>query len=365
MAADKPGFAESLTAWYRQDHRQLPWRETSDPYRIWVSEVMLQQTQAATVIPYYHRFLARYPSMVELAEAPLPELLKMWEGLGYYSRCRNLHRAAQTIVEQHGGRFPDQIDDVVALPGIGLSTAGAILTFGYNQRHPLLDGNVIRVLTRVFDVELIAATAAAKRLLWDYSKRLLAEAGDGQVFNQAIMELGSTCCTPRNPSCARCPVRPTCQAFESGTVSERPKRKKKKKVPHFDVPVALIKSGSRLLMKQRPPSGLLAGMWEFPGGRTREGEGLEEALQRTLRNRMGLDVTPSRKVAQVGHAFSHFKITLHAFECSWSSIGEGPSSEFEWHWCDADMRSQLAMPKATLKVIDIIRRDGATGEGRS
>ena len=364
MARSKAGFADSLIRWYRDDHRQLPWRETTDPYRIWVSEVMLQQTQAATVIPYYERFLTRYSSVVDLAAAPLSEVLKMWEGLGYYSRCRNLHLAAQAIVNKHGGHFPDELNDAVALPGIGLSTAGAILTFGYGQRHALLDGNVVRVLTRLFDVELVAATAPAKRLLWEHSKALLAEATDPQAYNQAIMELGATCCTSRNPSCAGCPVRPLCQAFEAGTIADRPKPVKKKPVPHFDVPVALIKSGSRLLMKQRPPSGLLAGMWEFPGGRTREGEGLEEALQRTLRDRMGLEVSPTRKVAQVGHAFSHFKITLHAFECEWAAIDGEPQSPSNWGWCDFEDRQKLAMPKATLRVLDVLRSELTSREDR-
>lgn len=345
-------FAAELIAWYRQSHRDLPWRNTSDAYAIWISEIMLQQTQVATVLDYYCRFLTLFPTVHDLAHAPIDSVMKVWEGLGYYARCRNLHRAAQLVSTEHGGRFPDTFEAVEALPGIGRSTAGAILTFAYGQRHPLLDGNVKRVLSRVFDIDQPLEKPAVLVKAWQHSTDLLADAESPYDYNQAIMELGATVCLPKEPRCLVCPVSQFCEAKSKGTQYERPVKVKKQPTPHFHIGVGVIWQDDKILIQQRPNEGLLGGLWEFPGGKQEAGETLEETVSREIQEELEIDITVGEKIASVKHAYTHFKITLHAFHCQFVSGTPTPKAAQQWCWAELKDLPNYAFPKANKTVLE-------------
>lgn len=357
VQSTQAGFADALVAWYQAGHRDLPWRNTSDPYHIWLSEIMLQQTQVRTVLDYYRRFLERYPTLVDLAAAPLDDVLKSWEGLGYYARCRNLHKAAQTVVREFQGRFPSELEAVQALPGIGRSTAGAILTFAYGQKHPLLDGNVKRVLSRIFDIDEDIGQNAVINKLWERSEALLSEASDAYAYNQAIMELGATVCLPKNPRCLLCPVKSRCQAQSSGTQHERPVKTTKKATPHHHIAVGVIWKDGEVLIQQRPAEGLLGGLWEFPGGKQEPGETLEDTVLREIEEELGLQVQVQGPITRVKHAYSHFKITLHAYHCQYVSGDPQPRAAQECRWVRPDRLPDFAFPKANKTVLEQVVSD--------
>jgi len=354
MSASDPkeGFSKALTNWYKAGHRDLPWRNTQDAYRIWLSEIMLQQTQVKTVIAYYQRFLERYPTIQALANAPSEDVLKLWEGLGYYARCRNLHKAAKAMIEQHKGRFPQTIEEAQVLPGIGRSTAGAILTFAYGQKHPLLDGNVKRVLSRIFDVDTDIQQTATVNQLWKLSENLLSQSDDPYSYNQAIMELGATVCLPKNPRCLLCPVKPFCTAAERGTQHQRPVKGAKKVSPHFNIAVGVIWKDGQILIQQRPEEGLLGGLWEFPGGKQEPDEALTETVQREIQEELGLTVEVKEAITMVKHAYTHFKITLHAFHCAYLEGTPEPKACQAWRWVKPDELSKYAFPKANKTVLE-------------
>ena len=353
-----PAFARALAAWFDGGSRDLPWRRTRDPYRIWLSEIMLQQTRVETVLPYYARFLERWPTVEALAGAEQGDVLKTWEGLGYYARCRNLHRAAQQIVATHGGRLPDSLDGWLALPGVGRSTAGAILTFGFGQRHPLLDGNVKRVLTRLWDVAEVVTRAPVERRLWAWSAELLNAAGDPWTHNQAMMELGARVCAPREPACGACPGADHCAARAAGSQGQRPVKKPKKPLPHKQIGVAVIgDEQGRILIQLRPPEGLLGGLWEFPGGKQEPGETIEDCVRRETAEELGLDVEVGPLVTRVKHAYSHFRITLHAYRCTVLRGTPTPRVAPEWRWVPLGELTRYAFPKANKTVIEALLAD--------
>jgi A/G-specific adenine glycosylase len=351
---EKWGFARALAEWYRREHRELPWRQTRDPYRVWVSEVMLQQTQVRTVLPYYERFLAAFPTVQALAAAPEERVQKLWEGLGYYARCRHLHAAAQRLVAEHGGAFPTTLAAVRALPGIGRSTAGAILTFALGQRHPVLDGNVKRVLARVFDIDEDVGRARVERRLWGLSEALLAVAEAPDEHNQALMELGALVCTPRRPACPSCPVGAHCEARERGTQAQRPVRRRRGPVPHHHIAVGVIWDGARLLIQRRQAQGLLGGLWEFPGGKREQGESFDETVAREVREELGLEVQVDEQFATVRHAYSHFRITMHAFHCRYLGGEPVPKASQEVRWVALEQLEVYAFPKANRALLEVL-----------
>lgn len=344
-------FADALLTWFDRAAAPLPWRASADPYRVWLSEIMLQQTQVETVIGYYERFLARFPTLQALAAAPLDDVLKLWEGLGYYSRARNLHRCAQQVVAQRGGLFPSDAESLQTLPGIGRYTAGAIASIAFGQRAAVLDGNVIRVFARLTDLPDDVRQPATLTRLWALADSWIPPARVGD-YNQALMELGRTVCKPRVPLCGACPIQAHCLAYARGTQAKRPVKAARPATPHYDVSAGIIRrDDGRVLIAQRPPEGLLGGLWEFPGGKREEGETMPECLQRELREELGIEVTVGALFIKVRHAFTHFKITLHAYECVYAGGTPQKLGVHDFAWVTEDEFARYSFGKADREVI--------------
>lgn len=305
----------ALLRWYRARGRDLPWRGTRDPYRIWVSEIMLQQTRVETVIDYYHRFLQVFPSVAVLAGANLESVLKVWEGLGYYARARNLHRGAQAIVEKWDGELPRNLPDLLRVPGIGCSSAGAILSLAFEIPTPILDGNVKRVVARLFALRGDLKEPGKVKKLWQHSAALTPQR-KVHHYTQAIMDLGAMICTPRKPDCPHCPLRNECKAFHLQWPEKIPAPTRGSKLPHYNVALGILRKRGRILIYQRPAEGLLGGLWGFPNYRSKTNKGLPEALQQGIQQDYGIRIEPERIGDTLSHGYTHFRITLHLFECS-------------------------------------------------
>jgi A/G-specific adenine glycosylase len=311
----RAAFAGRLLDWFARRSRDLPWRRERTPYRVWVAEVMLQQTRAETVVPYYERFLESFPTVEELADAPLEEVLKAWEGLGYYARARNLHAAARRVVAGLGGQFPDTFEGLLALPGVGRYIGGAVASIAFGQDVAAVDGNARRVLCRVFEVREDVTRSGVQRKLDTLAAGLLPP-GRAGAFNEALMELGATVCTPRAPLCDRCPLRDLCRAYAAGDPEPLPLRRPRRQIPHYDVAAAVTaRADGRVLVAQRNVDDMLGGLWEFPGGKREDGETLPECLVREMREELGVTVAVDEQLTVVRHAYTHFRITLHAFHC--------------------------------------------------
>jgi A/G-specific adenine glycosylase len=311
-------FANKLFVWYSKNKRDLPWRGHPDPYAVWVSEIMLQQTRIETVLPYFARWMDRFPTVNELAAASQQEALNLWEGLGYYSRARNLHKAARTVIEEYNGQLPKDVKALRELPGIGRYTAGAIASLAFGQDEAVVDGNVKRVLSRAFDVQEPVDTSAGEKAIWALAEKHL-PAGRAGDYNQALMDLGATICLPRNPKCAECPVKRICKAYALQIQEERPVFKPKSHIPHHMVAAAVIRKNGRVLIAQRPQGGLLGGMWEFPGGKQEDGEALKACLRREIQEELGVQIKVGNELGVFRHAYTHFRVTLHAFACTLST----------------------------------------------
>ncbi len=343
-----------LLNWYEHHQRDLPWRQTDDPYRIWVAEVMLQQTQVDTVIPYYHRFLERFPGVQTLAEAPLDEVLKVWEGMGYYARARNLHAAAKAVVEQFSGHIPDTWDELLSLPGIGRYTAGAILSIAFGKPVPAVDGNARRVLSRLFAVEAPINQSRMQRWLWELAEGLVPVESPGR-FNQSLMDLGANICTPKKPVCWLCPVGDFCEAYQQGVQDTLPVRTKRDPIPHYDVTAGVIWGGDgRLLIAQRPTDGMLGGLWGFPGGKQEPGESPEACLRREIREELGIEISVGERIVSVDHAYTHFRITLHAYHCTHEAGQPQALGCAGWRWVRRDELDEFAFPKVDREVIRML-----------
>ncbi|MCC6487243.1 MAG: A/G-specific adenine glycosylase [Candidatus Hydrogenedentes bacterium] len=344
----------SLLAWFRKEARDLPWRRTRDPYAVWVSEIMLQQTRVDQGTPYFERFLAAFPDVHALATAKDDRVLKLWEGLGYYSRARNLHRAARIIAYERGGRFPATAAEWQTLPGVGRYTAGAIASISLGARVAVLDGNVMRVLSRVYNIEESTDSAATRTYLWELAESLVPANAPGD-FNQALMELGARVCSPRNPLCETCPIRRCCDARKLGVQESRPVRAPKRATPQKEHVVAVIVRRGRYLLAKRPGKGLLGGLWEFPSGEVREGETHRRALRRVMSEAFGLSAVPGPHIATVNHAYSHFKVTLSVYACSIQE-GEAPSptGHLEVKWVPRTQFARYALPKANHKFLQFL-----------
>ena len=349
-------FDVRLLAWYAKNKRDLPWRrDARDPYRVWISETLLQQTQVATVIPYYERFLARFPNVRALASARLDDVLKVWEGAGYYARARNLHRAAKEIIVRFDGKIPSTAEELLTLPGIGRYTAGAIASIAFQRDAPVLDGNVTRVLCRYFRIEDDPKTARIQKELWELAGTLLPHGRAGD-FNQGLMELGATVCMPRNPQCALCPLKRSCLARRLNLQEKLPTKRKKRKLPHYQVAVGIIWKGKHILIAKRFAKDLLGGLWEFPGGHREKNETLEQCVAREVREELEIQIAVGEEFATIDHAYSHFKITMHAFHCRWLRGRPRAIGCAAWKWIAPRDLARYAFPAANRKIIAQLNR---------
>jgi A/G-specific adenine glycosylase len=350
--------ARALLAWFASHRRPLPWRLDRDPYRLWVAEVMLQQSRVAAVTERYQAFLARFPDVERLAASRLEDVLKAWEGAGYYARARHLHATAQILVREHRGRFPTTVEGLRALPGVGEYIAAAVASLAFDVRVVALEANGLRVAARwTLEGGDVRSALVRERLRAALATELPAQRAG--AFNEAVMELGETVCLPRNPVCTACPVAPTCRARqELPDPSVLPRRVARSPPPLVVAAALALRSGDRWLVRRRPDSGLLGGLWELPGGRLEQGEAPEDAARRELREETGLSAGPLASVGVVDHAYSHFRLQLHVFhgpvEGPTTASGDAP---LEWvTWAEFARRPR---PKATIRAVALLER--ATG----
>ena len=348
-------LSSKLLAWYQANQRALPWRGHPSAYAVWVSEIMLQQTRVEAVIPYFQKWMRLFPTVEALANASERDVLNAWEGLGYYSRARNLHKAAKIVTSQHQGEIPRDLDELRQLPGIGRYTMGAIASIAFGLDVAALDGNIKRVYARIFDVEAPVDSPAGEKILWELAEQNLPKGHAGD-FNQALMDLGATICVPKNPRCLICPVMKLCKARQNGTQNQRPVKTPKKEVPHYVHAAAVIIERNKVLLAQRPSDGLLGGMWEFPNGRV-EGDpaaGLPKALKTgyNLRLRLKRSQASSQKKALgvVEHGYSHFSVTVHAYSCELISVPE----ETNLKWVSLNNLENYPMGKIDRQIANMI-----------
>lgn len=336
-----------LLSWYQHNKRDLPWRRSKDPYMIWVSEVMLQQTTVATVIPYYERWVKAFPTIADVAKARETKLLKMWQGLGYYNRVRNFHKAAKIVRSEYAGQLPDDPQTLKKLPGFGAYTTAAVLSIAFDQKLTLIDANVRRVAMRLLAIEGKGSSAIDERIHAFLLKLLPAKkAGD---FNQALMELGALICRSKNPLCSLCPLKNDCRAYAKG-IQEIIPAVKKKILTEIDVVVGIFKKDNKIFMQKRPANGLLAGMWEFPGGKIEKGETAPQALIRELKEELGILVKVGHVLAATKHFYTEFKVSLSAYGCE---IQEGAIDSAQGRWLKSSDLTRYPMPSGTSKIIDL------------
>lgn len=340
-----------LLCWYEKNKRDLPWRRDRDPYKIWVSEVMLQQTRVDTVIPYYERFLKRFPTPGDLASASEEEVIKAWEGLGYYSRARNLHAAVREVVSSYGGKVPEDREAMSRLKGVGPYTAGAVLSIAYNRRVPAVDGNVMRVFSRLFTIEEDITRTAVRRRMEALATELIPEDRPGD-FNQALMELGALVCVPSSPSCDRCPLVRECQAHEQGRAKDFPvKRKGKAPVPVCVVFGWIVDDEGRVLFERRPKKGLLAGLWGLPTAEMERDDPPREKLKRYCAEK-GFPIEPGSVLGHVEHVFSHRR--WQAVVVGGRALATDQPLPTGWRWAGEEERRSLALPKVYEKALSVI-----------
>jgi A/G-specific adenine glycosylase len=347
-------FKEALQAWYRLNHRKLPWRENHNPYHIWISEVMLQQTQVKTVVPYFLNFISRFPALKDFAGADLQAVLKMWEGLGYYARARNFHKAANIVIKDMDGIIPDSFEAFIKLPGVGEYIGAAVQSIAFGGVFAVVDGNVKRVLARLHCVAAPVNKPGSHRTFKALADLHLDEKNPGE-FNQAMMELGALICSPKNPGCPSCPVSEFCRAYLSGAVNKFPTRIEARKVPTFHIAAGIIQINGKFLITRRKLDGLLGGLWEFPGGKVEGNEDASSACIREIKEETGIIVEIHSHLTTIRHAYTHFKIKMDIFYCRYISGRVRLKGPIDYHWIRLKDIDRFAFPKANLKFIPLIK----------
>lgn len=349
-------FSQLLLNWYKKHARLLPWRGVSDPYATWISEIMLQQTRVETVIPYYEKWMNKFPTVDALAGSDEHDVLNAWEGLGYYSRARNILKAARIIMERHHGKLPVQTKELRNLPGIGRYTAAAISSIAYGADEVVLDGNVKRVLARVHEFSEPVNTIQGEKKLWLIADSHLPH-GKASEFNQAVMDLGATICTPRNPDCDHCPLNSICAAYKSRSQDQFPRMKEKTAIPHIDVCAAIIRQQELVLIAKRPSKGLLGGLWEFPGGKLENGERHEDALVREIQEELGVKICPKSMFGIYKHAYTHFKVTLQAWQVDLVELTPRAIEASEIRWVKVEDMNDFPMGKIDRAIANDLLRN--------
>ncbi|MFP4549145.1 MAG: A/G-specific adenine glycosylase [Fidelibacterota bacterium] len=348
-------FQNNLLEWFRNNARNLPWRRTSDPYKIWISEAMLQQTQVKTVIPYYDRFLNNFPTVKDLAEAHQQQVLKLWEGLGYYSRARNLHKTAQIITTEYDENLPETAEGLKMLPGIGDYIASAVASIAFGEPVAVVDGNVKRVLARLFAMKTPVNDTKRKKEFADKAGALLNAEFPGD-HNEAMMEIGALVCTPKNPGCHHCPLNDQCKAFAKNQTGLFPKIIKRKKTPLYPISVGVIYRDDKILITKRKDDGLLGGLWEFPGGKQKPEESAEAACLREIREETGLTVAITKHLTTVRHAYTHFKIFMTVYLCDYLYGEVKLKGPVDYRWIKSEEIPEYPFPKSNHKFMGLLKR---------
>ncbi|MBI9079910.1 MAG: A/G-specific adenine glycosylase [Pseudodesulfovibrio sp.] len=361
---DGTKFTKQLLDWYDANGRELPWRQTPDPYAVWVSEIMAQQTQIDRVIGYFGRWMERYPDLAALAQAHDDEALKLWEGLGYYSRARNMLKAAVLIAREHGGVFPADPAMIRALPGVGKYTAGAISSIAFGLPEPAIDANVLRVFARLLDLSRSVRETTSASHIEEQVRILLPDDRPGD-FNQALMELGALICSKR-PSCERCPVQGFCMAYEAGVVSERPVLPEPAKRIRIDMATGVLVHDGRILIQKRRPGDVWPGLWEFPGGVIELGETPEQAVVREYMEEVALDVKPVSKITVISYGYTKYRVTMHCYLCRLAN-GDQLDPIFneavQGGFVTPDGLSEYAFPAGHRRLIEFMKNDIRYGDG--
>lgn len=344
-------FSRSLTGWYKNNARRLPWRETRDPYKIWISEVMLQQTTVNAVIPYYQKWIKTFPTVDALKNAPSQEILKAWQGLGYYQRAKNLHKAAQIVCAQYGGRLPQAPGTLRKLPGFGPYTTGAVASIAFDLPCTIIDANVRRVVMRLLALEGHADTSQDPKIE-EFLQKVMPRKNAG-TFNQALMELGALVCRNHEPLCLLCPVKAHCAAYEKGIQEIIPKPKKRI-IQDMDVAIGILHRGNKYLIQKRPSKGLLADLWEFPGGKIEKGETPQEALKRELKEELDIGIVSIRHLMNVQHFYTQFRVNLHVFHCQPTSY---PRPHILRKWLPVNKLTEYPMPSGSAKIVARLQKN--------
>jgi len=347
---NKIDFSKPLISWYNKNDFQFPWRQTKDPYKIWISEIMLQQTQVSTVIKYYNRWIDKYPTIEKLSKSHIDDLVKMWEGLGYYRRVHNIHATARHILNNLKGKFPNEYDELIKCKGIGDYTASAILSIAFSKKHSAIDGNLKRILSRVY---LLGESKNIEKKYKSHMDTNMGNENPGDI-NQAMMDLGREICKPQNPNCGLCPIKAFCKAFKNGKIALYPIKQKKRKVPLHNVIVGVIWSGKKFLISKRKSTGHLAGLWELPGGKKNKNEKSIECLEREIDEELNINVELGDKIGKIKHKYSHFHINLTAYNCYYNGNGIKSFEAQEIKWIDMKQIKNFAFPKATIKIFELM-----------
>ena len=350
-----------LLAWFRRTQRDLPWRRTYDPYHVWISEIMLQQTQMDRGVAYFQRWISRFPDLAAVAAATEQEILKYWEGLGYYARARNLHRAARLLMDRFDGQIPCDYSMLQSLPGIGPYTAAAIASIACGQDIPVVDANVARILARLYDLEQPVKTGSCRQQI-DALAAALLPPGKARIFNQALMDLGGLICTPKNPDCRQCPLTEVCRARLRGTVADRPVPAQRREIILITKATAILSHEGRVFIQQRLADDIWGGLWEFPGGRLEDGESPEEAVVREYREETGFEVEICRRITTVTHFYTRYKVVLHCFACR--LVGSNTEARLtaaqDCRWVTAGELADFGFPAGHRKLLDhlaVVRPD--------
>jgi A/G-specific adenine glycosylase len=346
-------FRAGLLSWFDKNQRNLPWRETSNPFFIWISEVMLQQTQVKKALDYYENFINKFPDIHCLAQTDLQDVLKAWEGMGYYARARNLHKASQLIVDEMNGVIPDNYADFRRLPGAGAYITAAVLSLAFDKPYAVVDGNVKRVISRLLRIDAPVSSSSSRKIFHEKADLLLDRSKPG-AFNQAMMELGALICRPKNPDCNACPVASFCLAFKTKDQAKFPVTIRARETPEYHISVAVIFKNERVLITRRKSDGLLGGLWEFPGGRRQEGEPADIACIRNIKEKINLNIDNLDFMTHVNHAYSHFKIQIDVFRCRFKSGRVALHGPVDYRWILLDEIAEFPFHAAHHKFIPML-----------
>ena len=347
---------QRLLDWFLKNRRALPWRKNYDPYQVWISEIMLQQTQVKTMLPYFKRWMEVLPMIADVAGAEENKILKLWEGLGYYSRARNIQKAARKIMNEYNGQFPERYEEILALSGVGKYTACAIASIAFNRDLPVVDGNVARVLSRFFFYTKNVRLPEAEKQMWQWVSEVLPK-GRARDFNQALMEFGALQCTPSVMDCGSCPLQSRCRAYKKGMVEKLPDRGSGKKLQNIKVAIAVIRKNGKVFIQKRPEKGLMAGLWEFPGGKVEKGESSLKALCRELKEETGLTVRNVKKIKTIRHAYTSFKVNLDCFEADYDAGRVSLKAASEGRWVEIADLKKYPFPAANVLLVSDLSRN--------